>query len=417
MGSSVHCDTRKQAAHEREPPLSNASIGYCTIVASNYLPQALALFQSVQLQEPGRPFTLLVIDADWRELESKSPGLTVVGREYLDLTTRQWDELATIYDVVELSTAVKPRLLSKLLVDMERVAYLDPDMWVVSPLRELPELLDEHGLVLTPHFLEPIPPDSAVISEVHSLTVGVHNLGFCAVSRSQQEFLDWWWSHLKRECLIYPLLGLFVDQKWTDIGANLFHAHSLQHYGYNIGPWNLHERQITQDQTGYHVGTSADSLRLLHFSGFDPADPEAISERLNQDLRSIGGRTPAFAELSQLYAGYVQGAQADLGPLPTYGYARDSSGKALSKRLRRTYRAALLHEGPPPPSAFASEERAEFATWRRRSFKSRAAITASDLALAAKYALPDEFAAFKKRAPDDFKRLRSRLLGAGKVRR
>ena len=390
---------------------------YCTIVAQNYLPQALALYASVQACEPGRPFCLLVIDADRRALESAHPGLTVVRVEDLGLSAREFDELAAIYDIVELSTAVKPLLLKRLLGQFSRAVYLDPDMYVVSALSELDALIDLHGVVLTPHFLRPIPPGSSYISEVHSLTVGVHNLGFCAVGQGASVFLDWWWGHLRRECLIYPLLGLFVDQKWTDIGANLFHSHSLQHYGYNVGPWNLGERPVRLTEDGLIAGDS-DPLRLVHFSGFDARDPDAISVRLNSDLKSTGAATPAFAELSRQYASSVLVAQAELGSAPIYRFAVDSSGKPLTKRVRRAYRAALLEgESSRPPSPFGVADRKAFATWRRRSIQSRAMIAFSDLAIAAKYALPDEYARFKKSTPMGFQAMRSTLLSAAKVRR
>ncbi len=92
--------------------------------------------------------------------------------------------LATIYDLVELATAVKPLLLKALLADAEQAAYLDPDTYVTSPMVELSPDLEatDGGILLTPHFLDPVPP-GAELTEGHLLTVGVYNLGFCAVDR------------------------------------------------------------------------------------------------------------------------------------------------------------------------------------------------------------------------------------------
>jgi hypothetical protein len=392
------------------------TIAYCTIVAQNYLPQAVSLFQSVKAHEPKRDMYVLVVDGQRSDLEVKYPGLRVLSSADLGLPAREFDDLATIYDVVELSTAIKPLLLKRLLETYEQAAYLDPDMFVVTPLTELPNLLDQYGIVLTPHFLEAIPPGSAYITEVHSLTVGVHNLGFCAVDRSAIGFLDWWWSHLRRECLIYPLLGIFVDQKWTDVGANLFGAHSLRHAGYNVGPWNLLERAITQEDGGYLVGVQHDELRLLHFSGFDPTKPDAISVRLNFDMTGEG--SPAFVDLSREYAAVVLRSQGEIGCPPDYAFSIDSSGRPINKRLRRTYRVALLADDDGQlPSAFDPHDARAFAAWRRKSVPSRIALTLGDAAIAAKYALPDEYGWFKRTLPGSFGRLRSRLLGAGRVRR
>lgn len=391
---------------------------YCTIVAQNYLPQALALYESVRAQEPNRDFVLLVIDGDRKDLEANRPRLSVLGRGDLGLEAFEFDYLAMIYDVVELSTSVKPLLLRRLLDAYEQAIYLDPDMQVVSPLLELESTVREHGVVLTPHFLKPIPPGSSYISEVHSLTVGVHNLGFCAVGRAGRDFLDWWWAHLERECLIYPLLGMFVDQKWTDVGANYFGAHSLRHAGYNVGPWNLLERHIDRAATGFVVGDEGHALRLLHFSGFNANDPEAISERLTADMHNATD-SKAFRELSRDYARTVLRIERELGPTVPYRFNKDSRGKAIAKRLRRQYRADLLAASDQTllPSAFAPEDADAFAAWRQSARVRKLRLAAGDLAIAAKYALPDTFGWFKRTFPKGFKGTRERLLSAANVRR
>lgn len=391
---------------------------YCTVVAQNYLPQALALYASVQEHSPETQLTIMVVDGDRKDLEVGRPNLRVVGIDYLGLEQREVLNLATIYDVVEFSTSIKPLFFLALLDEFTRVAYLDPDTFVVSPLSELEGAIDQHGIVLTPHFLEPIAPDSEVVSEVHSLTVGVHNLGFGAFGQASRPFLGWWWSHLRRECLIYPLLSIFVDQKWTDIGAVLFGAHSWRHGGYNVGPWNLHEREIVKRNDRLEIMSTGDPLRLVHFSGFDPHDPDAISVRLSVSLRGAGGATEEFRALSHQYAACVLRAQAEIGAPPAYRFAEDTLGRSLSKRLRKTYRRDLLEDGSDHlPSPFLESERREFSRWRRNSLVRGLKITMADVALAAKYALPDEFKFVKKHMPAIATRLRSSLLESAKVRR
>ncbi|MFJ3380058.1 hypothetical protein ACIPJ2_06590 [Curtobacterium sp. NPDC090217] len=392
---------------------------YCTVVAQNYLPQALALYDSVRAVEPDKELVILVVDGDRREIESGRPGLRVVTTEVLGLAPRDVLELAAIYDVVEFSTSVKPLLFKALLAEAGTVVYLDPDMMVVSPLSELEGLVAEHGIVLTPHFLEPISESTDHITEGHDLTVGVFNLGFCAVGRSAIPFLDWWWSHLERECLIYPLLGVFVDQKWVDIGANFFGAHSLRHGGYNVGPWNLHERRFDESEAGgYRLSESGDELRLIHFSGFNPADPEAISVRLSVDMRDVGDEFPALREVSYRYADAVNAARRALGGVPQYGFGRDADGAVMTKRTRRAYRKALLEvpAGARLPSPFLDQEVERFRSWKRRSLLTRLGITLGDASIAAKYSFPDEFTLVKKRMPG-FGAVRKRLLDAGRVRR
>ncbi|TFC05211.1 hypothetical protein E3O59_12930 [Cryobacterium sp. MDB2-33-2] len=391
---------------------------YCTIVAQNYLPQALALYASIRATEPGRTFVVLVIDGDRSDLEVGRPALRVLGTNALGLTYRELLDLATIYDVVEWSTAVKPVFLKFLLQEFEQVVYLDPDTYMVSPLMELEALIDEYDVVLTPHLLEPVTPGASFVSEVNSLTVGVHNLGFCAVGRGSIPFLDWWWSHLERECLIYPLLGLFVDQKWTDVGAVIFEAHSLRHYGYNIGHWNLHERFFSDDGSGMTMTTTGEPLRLFHFSGFDPRDPGAISVRQNVSLRDSDLGSEALDSLSHEYASLVLQAEAALGARPPYGYERDASGKRLTKRVRRTFRKDLLAENrPTPPSPFVESDRKAFAHWRRESVGRLLSGAAADAAIAMKYAFPDSYGTLKSTLPRQFGWIRGVLLKQSRIRR
>lgn len=397
---------------------TNGSTVYCTVVAQNYLPQALALHESIREHAPDVELVVMVVDGDRQDLESEMAKLRIVNLDFLGLEQREVLNLATIYDVVEFSTSIKPLFFLALLDEYDRVVYLDPDMYLIAPLEELEEIIDEHGTVFTPHFLRPIAPGSEVISEVHSLTVGVHNLGFGAFSQKSREFLNWWWSHLRRECLIYPLLSIFVDQKWTDIGSVLFNAHSWRHAGYNVGPWNLHEREIVRRDGRLAISSTGHPLRLVHFSGFDPHDPDAISVRLSISLKGIDGVNEEFRALSRKYADSVLEARSKLGAIPAYGYGRDTSGRELSKRMRKTYRSELLEkDGIELPSPFVAAERRAFEEWRRKAFIRSVKITCADVALAAKYALPDEFQIVKKRMPGFAMNLRGKLLESSKVRR
>lgn len=390
---------------------------YCTIVARNYLPQALSLYESIRVQEPTREFVILVIDGPRQDITASRPGLRLVGLEALGLAERETFDLATIYDVVELSTGVKPLFLKRLLEEFEQAVYLDPDTFLVSPLSELEGLIDQHNIVLTPHLLEPIPPGESFRSEINTLTVGVHNLGFCAVGRGAIPFLDWWWSHLERECLIYPLLGLFVDQKWTDIGAVMFDAHSMRHYGYNIGHWNLHERTFKREQTGFVMERSQQPLRLIHFSGFDPRNPDAISVRQNISLADTGIGFPEYSELSREYAALVIDAEGELGPKPQYGFTNDLNGRKLSKRDRRTYRQDLISGLANLPSPFMSSDKEAFAKWRKSSTRRRLSGATADAAIGFKYAFPDIYSKLKSTLPGQFGKVRARLLEDSKIRR
>ena len=133
--------------------------------------------------------------------------------------------MATIYDVLELATAVKPWLLQHLLETDDVACYLDPDIEVFGSLDELERLAARALIVLTPHTTTPMPRDGLIPSELTIRQAGVFNLGFIAVSRDATPFLAWWSERLRRECRIAPDEGLFVDQRWIDFVPELLRAH------------------------------------------------------------------------------------------------------------------------------------------------------------------------------------------------
>ena len=381
---------------------------YCTILARNYLPAALTLSESLREHGDGTALTVFLIDADENTELPEVPGVRWMHPGMLDLSERAVLNLAMYYDLVEFATAVKPLVLGALLREHEHVAYLDPDTYVVSPMAELgPSLEAGSGILLTPHFLQP-PPAESQFSEGHLLYVGFYNLGFCAVDRRAADFLEWWWGHLSTECLHEPLDGLFVDQRWVDLGAGFFGAGSLRHHGYNVGVANLHERPIAEDEDGYYVDGTEGRLRLFHFHAFDPRRPEILTTR----FALSDGRTDreALQALARDYADRVLANEQQIGPQPAYRYASDSAGRPISRRLRRAYRMASLADSETLPSPFRASEGEEFEQWRAGARRMVGRLMLSDLAKATRMSLPEEYERVKRRLPGATTRLRGRII-------
>jgi hypothetical protein len=381
-----------------------------TILARNYLPSALALADSLRRHGNGTPLVAFLTDATPHTELPEIDGVRWMRPASLDLSERAVLELAMSYDLVEFATAVKPLIFQELLRDHEQVVYLDPDTYLVSEMEELDDALDDSGgMVLTPHYLTPPPPGSE-FSEGHLLHVGVYNLGFCAANRSADELLRWWWDHLRSECLHDPLSGLFVDQKWMDIGSVLFGAHVLRHYGYNVGAGNVRERQVERDERGYYIASTGDRLRLFHFHAFDPQQPESLFNRLRTRAGSVRAETEPLKELCRTYAEAVIEKRNLLGPQPPYMYWTDSTGRTISRHMRHAYRVAALADPGNVPSPFLPEEAADYERWRRSAVPLAGRIAMSDVAKGLRCALPDEYDAVKHRFPGLMRRLRGRYL-------
>ncbi|MDT4976337.1 MAG: hypothetical protein QOG98_2095 [Pseudonocardiales bacterium] len=383
---------------------------FCTILARNYLSKALTLSDSLRRHGSDTPLVVFLTDAT---AETELPEITGVRWMHpgsLDLPERTMLDLAMSYDLVEFATALKPLVLQSLLEEYEQVAYLDPDTYVTSPMLELGPALDAGaGIVLTPHFLEPTPAGQQ-FSEGHLLNVGVYNLGFCAVNRNAKEFLTWWWGHLSTECLHDPIAGLFVDQKWVDLGSVLFGATSLRHYGYNVGVGNLHERTVSRDADGYCIATTGDRLRLFHFHAFDPSRPDELSTRFTGSTAHLRADNAAVDDLCREYAAAVIANTERIGPQPDYIYGSDTTGRRITRRMRHAHRVAVLAEPGQVPSPFVADEAAEYEQWRRRSWRLAGRLMLSDVAKGVRCALPEEYESIKRRLPGLTRSLRGRYI-------
>ncbi len=297
---------------------------FTTIISTNYLPKALALGESLRRHEDGARLKIVFIDYADDEGLPELDGVDCLSLAVLGLSRRTIAEMTMTYDLVEFATAIKPLLFRRLLEDADQVFYLDPDTYVVSPMVELSPELEQSagGILLTPHFLKP-PPKDAELSDGHMLHCGVNNLGFCGFDRRAFDLLDWWWGHLRTECLYAPLAGLFVDQKWMDIGATLFEAGSLRQAGYNVGLGNLCERPIAQDGDGYYIASTGDRLRLFHFHAFDPRSPKNLSQRFRHTLANELD-DDVLLQLCKEYAEVLLGYDESLPPAPPYPWQADT---------------------------------------------------------------------------------------------
>jgi len=336
----------------------------CTIVASNYLAHARVLANSFLANHADGCFTVLLLDGEAGPSQESFRLLDVysIGIESVEV-----HRMAAIYDVTEFATAVKPFLLRMLLSDEESVVYLDPDIEVLAPLDDIFELAGEHGVVLTPHSLEPLPRDGQEPSETTILRAGVYNLGFIAVGRSAHPFLDWWAERLRRECLIAPASGRFVDQRWVDFVPSLFPHHILRDPGCNVAWWNLTNRHVEHGPTGYTV--DGDPIRFFHFSGFSPGTPDLLSKYLLPVPRLSVRDQPALGDILRDYRSKLLDAGYKGMASTRYGWDMTAGGLRLDRPLRQAYRMSLVHaeaEGRSlPPDPFDDAQVNAFAEWRQ----------------------------------------------------
>jgi SAM-dependent methyltransferase/glycosyltransferase involved in cell wall biosynthesis len=315
-------------------------VNICTIIARNYVAHARVLAESFKAHHPEGTCSVLVIDdpSGYIDAAEEPFELLTIGQIGLPDPER----MAASYDVMELSTAVKPWLLRTLLErpGVESVAYLDPDIKVFSSLAEIDRRAQDHGVVLTPHFTKPLPRDGRKPAEEDILIAGTYNLGFIALSPGETAaaLLDWWSERLEAHCLNEPAEGRFVDQRWIDLAPGLWQGIDvLRDPSYNIAYWNLPTRQLEDaEDGGYRV--DGEPLHFFHFSGFDPRTPETLSK--HQDRVGIAPGTP-LARICREYAGDLLGNDFETANAWPYGWGEMENGIKLDRAARSVLRDAV----------------------------------------------------------------------------
>lgn len=326
------------------------TVNICTIIARNYLAQARVLAGSFKRAHPEGTCTVLVIDdpTDYVDPAKEQFELLTIH----DIGLPDVERMTAFYDVMELSTAVKPWLLRTLLArpGVESVSYLDPDIQVFSSLARIEEEAIRHGIVLTPHFTKPLPRDDLKPSEEDILISGSYNLGFIGLGAgaTAEALLDWWSERLESDCINNPAEGYFVDQRWIDLAPGFWpDLYLLRETSYNIAYWNLPTRKLEVDGDGYRV--DGEQLRFFHFSGYDPRVPHELSKH---QTRIKLTDDPTLKRICDEYGEALRAADfAETARWP-YGWNLAADGIKLDKIARGLYREGV-EQGRFEDSVFA----------------------------------------------------------------
>ncbi len=324
-----------------------SSNDYAVFTVTNlaYLPKALVLAESLFMYDKVKLHIFIVdrkVNIDLHGLCGEFIWIEDVG--FTDLY-----ELAFKYDITEFSTSLKPRLTQKLLEKYQKVIFLDPDICIYHSVSPILKDLDEHSIVLTPHYTIPHSNNSPD-SDISMLRFGSFNLGFYAVKNSEQTiyFLNWWDNRCRRFCYFETQFGLSTDQKWVSIGPCFFRDLYVSfNLGYNVAFWNLHERQISKDENRNYFINNEFPLIFFHFSSFDEENPGRLSKRSFNIKES---ESACWVELALIYKNSLE-KNKKLIPFVEYGFDYMNDGKYISPTLRRAY-ACVVKELPEHDDPF-----------------------------------------------------------------
>lgn len=319
-----------------------------TVCNLAYLPKALVLAESL-LRHGTVKLKIYIID---RKCDVELPTSLAEFIWIEDLGVPSLYELAFKYDITEFSTSVKPFITLKLLEQFEKVIFLDPDTCVFHSIAGIINELDDHPIILTPHYLSP-KKGGLTDSDLGMMRFGSFNLGFYAVNNSDEalKFLRWWCDRCFRWCYFESQFGLSTDQKWVSIAPCFFpNLHVSFNVGYNMAFWNVHERVLSKSTDGGYLVNGIYPLIFFHFSSFDESAPGLLSKRSFPEQSS---KREDWLELASAYKDALARYMIDAAK-KKYAFDYMSNGDYISPTLRRAY-ASVVDELPPGHDPFDSK--------------------------------------------------------------
>ena len=341
---------------EGTPRAGASGPAVCTIIAKNYLAYARALVKSLRRFHPDLAVYVLFVDETSGFVDAAQEDFVVLDLGVLDLPRRQ--EFLFRYDVMELSTAVKPYLLQWLFGRGHgKVLYIDPDIWVFAPLHDLFSWLEDADVLLTPHLTGPL-GDGKYPDERDILLSGTYNLGFLGIARAPQvdDLLAWWADRCEFFCVSDITHGMFVDQRWMDLTPGLVdRVRVVRHPGYDLAYWNLKHRRLSGAPVAPQV--NGERVHFYHWSGFDPRKPTALSK--HQDRYPVIDTEPLLS-MAREYSAELLAAGYRVSSGWPYGLGAFKDGHPIAREMRDLFR-----EQPPGlfPDPFEPAGESSFVSW------------------------------------------------------
>ena len=335
-----------------------------TSAACNYLPKVRLLIQSFKRYHPEIRLVLALSDL----LDDPAALRGEAWDEILTIDTLDipdWRRWAFTHDIVELSTAIKPFVLRRLLErpDCDGVLYFDPDMVLFSRLDDLIGRLQQSEVLLTPHQNKPETGLAEVMdNEICSLKHGVYNLGFVGVRPTDtgKAFARWWADRVYYFCRDDIPNGLFTDQRWIDLAPALFDGvEVIRSSRFNVATWNLTTRNLSGSSTkGFIV--DGEPLGFYHFTGFDSG-----AHRIMAAKYCAGN--PSVNALVNWYEDETREWQNDPLAKQPWAFGRFLDGAKIGRAHRLIFRnRADLQRRYPDPFAADNGDEETYAGWCRK---------------------------------------------------
>ena len=343
-----------------------------TIVSRAYVPHARVLAASYLRHHPGGEFWALLIDDLYDEVQEVDEPFHVLRLRDLTMDGAEVHRMAMLFGN-RIIAAIKPWVFEHFLaLGAQAVVYIDSDFVIYDELGHVGQAAINHGVVVVPHVVTPVPHDKFLPDETLILGVGTFNAGLFAVGPDSTAFVEFLKERLRRECHT-DVSGMRVnEQRWLDFVPALFDHAVVRDRGIDVAPWNLHERHLVQVDGRLYAGGVP--LRAFHFSGFDPRVPSVLSARDYWERPRVPmTEEPILIGLCDDYRRALFDTGFEKAHRTPFAFDFLPDGRPIYGSLRKLYAAALRrdeaasHDGPPDP--FDPAAAAAFDEWATRAYR------------------------------------------------
>jgi len=243
---------------------------FCTISTGSHLGKTFALCHSITTINENVILNVLITDKSKKEITVPDKLLHVI--KLYDAGDLDKDELFRItykrYSKVpdKMRWTLKPVFLKWLLTEKmaNSIIYVDNDIFFSGDYSFLFEMLQQHNILLTPHWRPDNPVEYPWWFETN-FRDGVYNAGFIGANKDAVNALHWWANACLYRCTKSYIKGFFDDQKYLDL-MPVIEAKTaiLQHKGCNVAYWNADKlpRKISKG----HIYIAEDPLIFVHFA-------------------------------------------------------------------------------------------------------------------------------------------------------